>query len=70
MTYLKERRGGSAASTAAASSGYGRSLGGGQGLVNTGFLPSSVKLKVWGDWANVRGTAIDKNEASDLVTKF
>ena len=55
------KRRGSAASTAAASSGSGWSWRSGQ----TGLLPTRMELNGWEIRDNVRGTAIDANEISD-----
>ena len=51
----KKKGAGSPSSTAAASARSGRSLSSGQ----PGFLPTRLDLKGWGNWNNVRRTAIE-----------
>ena len=69
LMITKEKEGSSAASTAAASLGYGGSIGGGKRNVQAGFSPSWLELKGWEIGGKVLGTAIDANGVSDLVSR-
>ena len=41
-----------------------------EGALQSALIRSRLELKGWEDWDNVRGTAIDANEISDLVAKI